>query len=113
MAANRKLPMNFYPPLGQSVTLPVYHSNQGNAVAPDHTLKPRDTYPHRLSKEIRISNRPLVWTQHGVQGTRTIVPHNTPTGKTFNNKLGSVPVGVEAYSRNRRMYIYNGKLVTE
>ena len=112
MAANRRLPMNFYPPLGQSVTIPVYHRNAGNPVAPDHTLEPNLNYPHRLSKEIRISHRPLVWTEHKAVPARTYT-YRTPTGKVFSNTLGSVPVGVEAYSRNRRMYIYQGKLVTE
>lgn len=112
MAANRKLPIDFNPPLGRQVTLQQYHVNAGNPVAPDHTLQPTASYPNRLVRTIARSHIPAHWTMYTKQRTRTY-KYNTPKGKIATTQQGSVPIGKEKYVLSRRMYIYNGKVVTE
>lgn len=113
MTANRRLPMDFYPPVGEQATIQLMHSNQGNPVAPDHTLK-RGSYPDRRVRSMVFpTNRPM-WTTLLVNGGRRILTtYKTPKGTVFTSPSSSVPQSQDQFMLSRRIYMYGGKVVTE
>jgi hypothetical protein len=103
----------FYPPVGQQQTGQIMHKNAGNPVAPDHTFT-LNSYPDRRVRSFVVpSDRPQ-WTTLYVDGRQRILTvYQTPKGKVFVSPSSSVPQGQEQFLLARRMYIYNGQVVTE
>lgn len=114
MAANRRLPTEFYPPIGEQETTPIIHRNVGNAKAPDHTLNPGPTYPNRKSRNMVMPSQKPQWTTLYTSGRqRILTPYKVPTGRVATGIVPPAPMSQDQFMLSRRIYMYGGQVVTE